>query len=46
MVEARETPVEVGERERERERRECFTEIQIWYAKMKRKVSSRIAVDW
>ena len=31
------------ERERERERRECFTEIQIWDAKMKRKVSSRIA---
>ena len=34
VVEARETPVEMGE---------CFTEIQIWDAKMKRKVSSRIA---
>ena len=26
VVEVRETPVEVGERERERERRKCFTE--------------------
>ena len=39
MVEVRQTPVEVGERER----RECFTEIQIGEANMKRKVSTRIA---
>ena len=43
VVEAIETPVEVGERER----RECFTEIEIWEAKMKRKVSTWIAsMDW
>ena len=39
VVEAREKPVEVGERER----RECFNEIQIWEAKMRRKASTRMA---
>ena len=39
MVEVIETPVEVGERER----RECFTKIEMWEANMKRKVSTRIA---
>ena len=42
-VKARETSVEV----REKERGECFIVIQIWDAKMKRKVSTRIAsMDW
>ena len=42
-VKARQTPVEV----REKERGECFIVIQIWEAKMKRKVSTCIdSVDW
>ena len=40
MVEVRQTPVEVGEKKRGEN---VLTEIQIWEANMKRKVSTQIA---